>query len=53
MESRLEGLVESNPPQIWLDRKDVVGNLTLTAYNSELAQKRFRVKKASSKRTCT
>ena len=33
------------PHRLWLERRDVIGNLTLTAYNSELAQKRFDDKK--------
>lgn len=41
----LKGWGELDAQQLWLERKDVLGNLTLTAYNSELAQKRFAAKK--------
>jgi hypothetical protein len=33
------------PLRLSTERRDVIGNLTLTAYNSELAQKRFAEKK--------
>ncbi|MYA20618.1 MAG: DUF262 domain-containing protein [Chloroflexi bacterium] len=35
-----------DPVKTWLERKDAIGNLTLTAYNSELGQLRFQDKKA-------
>lgn len=45
-EQRLDETKRLPPDEIWRTHRDLIGNLTITAYNSELSNKSFEAKRA-------